>query len=157
MEHTIGIKSEYLSSIASILNVTLADEFLLYTKTLNAHWNIEGPDFFEKHKYFESQYEELIEIMDALAERIRTIDHFALATLKGFLQVTHLSEESAPYNDSKSFIKVLLNDHESIIIYLRRNIRSFADEFHDQGTSDFITGILEKHEKMAWMLREQLK
>ncbi|HKC37121.1 MAG TPA: DNA starvation/stationary phase protection protein [Chitinophagaceae bacterium] len=157
MEHTMGIKPENLSKAAAQLNIFLADEFLVYTKTNNAHWNTEGRDFYEKHKFYEMQFEELDKIIDDLAERIRTLSHYAVATLKRFLQLTHLSEAPEEMNDSMGFVKELLADHESIIIHFRENIGRFANEFDDQGTSDFITGILERHEKMAWMLREQLK
>ena len=157
MEHTMGIKPEDLSKTAAQLNIFLADEFLLYTKTKNAHWNSQGPDFYEKHKFYEMQFEELDKIIDDLAERIRTLGHYAAATLKRFLQLTHLTEAPENTNDSMDFINELLADHESIIIHFRENISRFSNEFHDQGTSDFITGIMERHEKMAWFLREQLK
>jgi len=157
MEHAIGIKSENVSMVAAQLSIFLADEFLLYTKTKKAHWNTEGRDFYEKHKFYEMQFEELDKIIDDLAERIRTLDHYPPATLKRFLELTHLNEENSTTNESISFVKELLADHESIIIHFRENIGRFADEFHDQGTSDFITGVMERHEKMAWMLREQLK
>jgi starvation-inducible DNA-binding protein len=157
MEHTIGIKEENRSHSAAVLNVFLADEFLLHTKTRNAHWNVEGADFLDKHKFFEEQFEQLDDIMDSLAERIRTLDHYASATLRLFLRLTHLTEEADQKNDSKGFIKILVGDHESLIINFRKYIARFANEFHDQGTSDFITGIMEKHEKMAWLLREHLR
>jgi len=130
---------------------------LLYTKTKNAHWNIEGPDFYDKHKFFEVQYKQLDDIMDNLAERIRILGHYASTTLKRFLQLTHLSEEFDHETDSRGFVKALLTDHESIIIHYRKNIGRFANEFNDQGTADFISGVMEEHEKMAWMLNEHLK
>ena len=157
MQPNIGIKPENLTAVAKTLSTFLADEFLLYTKTRNAHWNVEGPDFHDKHKFFESQYEELDEIMDEVAERIRILGHYAPATLKDFLQLTHLTEQIRSKNDSQGFIKELLGDHESIIVFLRENIKRFADELNDAGTSDFITGIMETHEKMAWMLRSHLR
>lgn len=157
MQHTMGIKPESISNVATLLNIFLADEILVSTKTRNAHWNVEGSDFLEKHKLFEDQYEQLDEIIDAMAERIRTIGHYAPATIKLFLQLTRLSETMHQGNDSRGFIKELLSDHESIIFHIRENIDRIANEFHDQGTSDFITGIMERHEKMAWVLREHLK
>jgi len=51
----------------------------------------------------------------------------------------------------------LLGDHQSIIEFLRGNVNEFAEAHKDAGTSDFITGLLEKHEKIAWMLRSHLK
>jgi starvation-inducible DNA-binding protein len=129
----------------------------LYTKTKRAHWNVEGPDFYNKHLFFEQQYDAIDEIVDTVAERIRSLGHYTPATLKNFLALTHLTEELQEKNDSNGFIKELLLDHESIIIYLRENINNIANEFQDAGTSDFITGLVETHEKMAWMLRAHLK
>jgi len=157
MTPNIGITDNNRQSIATELSKILADEYVLYTKTRNAHWNIEGPDFHDKHKFFEAQFEQLDEFVDSVAERIRTIGHYAPATLKQFLSLTHLSEQSRTTNDSKGFITELLNDHESIIIHLRENINRFANDLADLGTSDFITGLMEDHEKMAWFLRSHLK
>ncbi|HJT72442.1 MAG TPA: DNA starvation/stationary phase protection protein [Chitinophaga sp.] len=157
MEPNIGIKQEFLSQIALELSKILADEFVLYTKTRNAHWNVEGPDFHSTHIFFEKQYEELDEIMDSVAERIRALGHYAPATLKEYLSLTHLSEQSRSSNDSLGFIRELLADHESLVIHLRENINRFANDWHDLGTSDYITGLMETHEKMAWMLRAHLR
>jgi starvation-inducible DNA-binding protein len=157
MKANIGIKQENISKVAEVLTKVLADEFVLYTKTKRAHWNVEGPDFYNKHLFFEQQYDAIDEIVDTVAERIRSLGHYTPATLKNFLALTHLTEELQEKNDSNGFIKELLLDHESIIIYLRENINNIANEFQDAGTSDFITGLVETHEKMAWMLRAHLK
>jgi len=157
MNPQIGISKENLTQVAHALNGLLADEFLLYLKTRNAHWNIEGSDFHAMHKFFEEQYEQLDGMMDDVAERIRVLGHYAPATMRAYLQLTHLTEQSRDKNDSAGFIKELLGDHESVITTLRENINSFANELNDAGTSDFITGLMEAHEKMAWMLRAHLK
>ena len=92
MDTLIGITNDNRTASALILSKLLADEFVLYTKTRNAHWNIEGADFYSKHLFFEQQYTELDEIMDNVAERIRSLGHYAPATLANFLALTHLSE-----------------------------------------------------------------
>jgi len=157
MKPNIGISAENLAKVAHAMNIILADEYLLYTKTRNAHWNVEGPDFHSKHVFFEAQYGELDDIMDSVAERIRTLGHYAPATLQSFLSLTHISEVLHERNDSAGFIAELLTDHESLIIHLRENINFFANELKDLGTSDYVTGLMERHEKMAWMLRAHLK
>jgi starvation-inducible DNA-binding protein len=157
MNASIGITPANLQAVATELSKLLADEFVLYTKTRNAHWNVEGPDFHTKHIFFEKQYEQLDETMDSVAERIRQLGHYAPATLQRFLQLTHLTEKLGQPNDSLGFIRELLTDHENIIIFLRGNINRFANEYGDAGTSDFITGLMEEHEAMAWMLRAHLK
>jgi len=156
MGNIIGITEENRKAVSVELSKLLADEYVLYTKTRNAHWNVEGADFHSMHVFFESQYNELDEIMDSVAERIRTIGHYAPATLKSFLDLTHLTEKIGDKNNSLAYIKELLGDHESIIEFLRGNIEPFANKYHDLGTSDYITGLMETHEKMAWMLRSHL-
>ena len=157
MNTNIGISPKNLEAVSTELSKLLADEFVLYTKTRNAHWNIEGSDFHSIHVFFEQQYNQLDEYMDSVAERIRQLGHYAPATLQSFLALTHLTEKLGEKNDSLGFIKELLIDHENIIIFLRENINRFANEYGDAGTSDFITGLMEKHEATAWMLRAHLK
>lgn len=156
MEAKIGISKEHLTEVAHSLSKILADEFVLYTKTRKAHWNIEGPDFYNKHLFFEQQYNLLEDIVDDVAERIRKLGHYAPATLKQFLELTHLSEDDREKNDSQGYIKMLLADHESIVIHIRENIDNYAGPLKDLGTSDFITGLMERHEDMAWKLRAHL-
>ncbi len=157
MKTDIGIKPANSAEVAHSLNRLLADEHLLYIKTRNAHWNVEGPDFLTIHRFFEEQYKQIESIIDDIAERIRTIGHYPEATLAGFLKETHLTEESREKNNSSGFMKSLLEDHQTIIIHLRENIERYATEWKDAGSSDFITGLMETHEKMAWMLRAHLK
>lgn len=156
MKNYIGISDENRQAVAVQLTKLLADEYVLYTKTRNAHWNVEGPDFHSMHLFFESQYEQLDEIMDGVAERIRSIGHFAPATLKSFLSLTHLTEVVDSKNDSLTFLKELLEDHFSIIEFIRGNIEPFASKYSDYGSSDYITGLMEQHEKLAWMLKAHL-
>jgi starvation-inducible DNA-binding protein len=156
MTNHIGISDANRKAVTKQLTHLLADEFILYTKTRRAHWNIEGPDFHSMHVFFESQYEQLEEFVDSVAERIRQLGHYAPATLKEFLALTRLTEKSDEKNDSQGFIKELLADHEDIVIFLRQNINAFANDYKDAGTSDYITGLMEDHEKMAWMLRAHL-
>ena len=157
MKPNIGITEANLKAVTGQLSKLLADEYVLYTKTRNAHWNVEGTDFHSMHVFFESQYGALEDILDSVAERIRTLGHYAPATLKSFLELTHLTEYSERKNDSLGFIKELLADHESIIEFIRGNINVFANDYKDLGTSDYITGLMEEHEKMAWMLRSHLR
>ena len=152
----IGITEANRQAIATELAKILADETVLYIKTKNAHWNVEGADFYDKHKFFETQFGQLDDIIDGVAERMRSIGHYAPATLKSYLNLTHLTEQIREQNDSQGFNKELLEDHEIIIMGLRKYIKPFADDYHDLGTSDFITGLMETHEKMAWFLRSHI-
>ena len=156
MKPNIEIADKNLKEVATLLNTLLADEYVLYTKTRNAHWNIQGNNFMELHKLFESQYDALDIIIDDTAERVRALGHFALGSLKNFLQHTQLNEENENFTDQNHIIKTLLEDHESVIHSLRNHIPIVSDEFKDLGSADFMTGLMEQHEKIAWMLRSYL-
>jgi len=158
MKAQIGLSPKQTEVIAEVLEPLLADEFVLYLKTRNAHWNLEGPDFHTVHVYFEELYTELEGVIDEVAERLRKIGHYAPATLKQYLELTHLTEERAGKNDSLSYMKDLLSDHESIIIYLREKIGKLEKEVASAyGTTDYLTSLMEQHETTAWMLRSHLK
>jgi starvation-inducible DNA-binding protein len=53
-------------------------------------------------------------------------------------------------------VEDLLANHESIIRQLRQDVDAAGDQFHSADVADFLTGLLEEHEKMAWMLRAVL-
>jgi len=156
MKTKTGVKTENLIEVAKRLNHVLADEFILYVKTLNAHWNVEGKDFYSMHLFFEIQYKELIDIIDDVAERIRTLGHYAPATLSEFKELTHLTEQSRQNNNSSGFIETLLEDHISIIALLRGYTKDMESTLRDTGTNEFLSTLIETHEKMAWKLRSHL-
>ncbi|MDF2192858.1 Dps family protein [Paraflavitalea sp. CAU 1676] len=156
MKANIGLTEKNAQQIALILNKILADEMIVYSKTRNYHWNYEGDNFMEMHKFYEGQYEELAEVVDEVAERIRTLGHFAEGRLKEYLKLTDL-EEQAPTPDQQKQVKNLLDDHETMVRYIREQINITQDKLKDAGTADFLTGLMEKHEKWAWMLRSYLK
>ncbi len=153
MKTNIGLDEKDRSGSATILNHLLSDEFLLYTKTRNYHWNVTGRDFYELHKFFEEQYEALDEIMDEVAERVRSLGHFAFGTMEQFSKFSRLKESIADTTSAGDMLQHLLTDHETIIRHLREDQQLAAEKYHDAGTSDFLTGLMEQHEKMAWMLR----
>lgn len=148
-----GILKENSKNVAEILNQLLADEFILYTKTLNFHWNIEGSNFHSLHLFLDQQYNQLQTIIDSIAERIREIGHFAKGSMKEFMQIASLSEHPGEATVSENMIKLLVDDHDAIIRKTRCLVYDLEEEYDDAGSSDFIIGIMKEHEKMAWMLR----
>ena len=156
MAPNIGIADDRRDGVLRILTALLADEYVLYTKTRNYHWNVVGPQFNDLHKFFETQYDALNEVVDEVAERSRTLGGPAIGTLAEMLDHARLKEHAKQYPDAKQMLANLLADHEAIVRTLRGDVAATMDKFDDAGTSDFLTGLMEKHEKMAWMLRSFL-
>ncbi len=156
MKTNIGIEDKNRKEVVSILNTLLSGEYVLYTKTRNFHCNIIGPQFNDLHKFFESQYEELDGIVDDVAERARALGARAFGSLSEFLKASSIKERPGEVLDARGMLSQLLSDHEMIIRSLRVELKS-CESYGDTGTSDFLTGLMEKHEKMAWMLRSFLE
>jgi len=157
MEPKIDLPEAARTAVCGLLNALLSDEYLLYTKTRNYHWNVSGPQFHDLHKFFEAQYEELDDAVDDIAERVRSLGGRSEGTLTGFLKHARLKETPSGDLTWSQMIGGLLADHEAMIRALRRDADTCAEAHHDAGTNDFLVGLMEQHEKMAWMLRSCLE
>lgn len=153
MTPNLGISESNREQTVKILNALLADEYVLYTKTRNYHWNVVGPQFNDLHKFFEGQYEALNEVVDDVAERARSLGGKAYGTLAEFSQHTRLKEQPGKQPPALTMVATLQADHEAMVRTLRADLATVMEKHNDAGTSDFLTGLMEKHEEMAWMLR----
>ena len=116
-----------------------------------------GPQFNDPHRLFERQYEEIEQVVDEVAKRVRALGGMAHGTMTEFLQHTHLKERPGEYPQARDMIASLLADHETLIRQLRGDLAVCLDKHGDGGTSDFPTGLMERHEKTAWMLHAFLE
>ena len=123
----------------------------------NYHWNVVGPQFNDLHKFFEAQYEALDAIIDEVAERARALGGRAVGTLAEFTKLARLKEYPGRLPSAREMLRDLLADHEALIRILRRDLDVAMARHGDAGSSDFLTGLTEQHEKMAWMLRSFLE
>jgi starvation-inducible DNA-binding protein len=153
----IGLNEEQRTGVAGLLRQTLADEFVLYTKTRKYHWNVEGPHFHDLHKLFESQYESIDETIDEVAERIRSLGLYSTGSFTEFTADARLKDDAGPQITATQMLQNLLQDHEALIRSLRQDLATANDKFGDAGNQDFLTGLLEDHEKAAWILRSLLR
>ena len=156
MKPQIGISEKNLDSVISLLSMALSNEMTLYIKTRKAHWNIIGESFMELHKLFENQYKQLEQSIDEVAERIGKLGGNTIGTMHEYSKLATIKEAPGKYPSSKEMIKELLKDHETIIIQYRKDIEECSAKYKDAGTTDFITGLMEQHETIAWTLRRYL-
>lgn len=152
----IGISQDNRSKVVEILTLLLADEHVLYLKLRNYHWNVEGMFFAPLHVLFEEQYDKLADSIDDIAERIRSLGYYAKGSMEEFKAMARLAESDHLSGDAKKMLQNLLLDHEMIIKVLRNDVDATMDTYKDAGTADFLTALMEMHEKMAWMIRSHL-
>ena len=153
MAINIGLTDEQRQGVINILNQVLADAYLLLIKTKKYHWDVVGPQFRSLHTLWEEHYEALTENIDACAERARALGGYPLGTAEGFLKHASLREHPGDLPNAREMVSRLAKDHEQVIRNLRQSVDQCSAEFHDEGTADFLTGLMEQHEEMAWMLR----
>lgn len=149
----IGLTEEQRQGVINLLNQDLADAYLLLVKTKKFHWDVVGPQFRSLHELWEEHYQTLTETIDSVAERVRALGGYPVGTMEGFLKIATLKEEGGTVPTATGMVSRLVDDHEQIIRNLREHIDQCSDNFHDEGTADFLTGLMEGHEEMAWMLR----
>jgi starvation-inducible DNA-binding protein len=153
----IGISASNVQGVVAILSRLLADEHVLYMRLRNYHWNVVGMSFGSLHELFEEQYDAIADEIDEIAERIRSLGAIAPGTLTEYLQTATLAEQPGQLPDDRGMVAQLTADHEAIIRHLRRDIRATDEQYDDIGTSDYLTGLMEKHEKYAWLLRAHIE
>jgi starvation-inducible DNA-binding protein len=150
-----GINEKDRKKIAEGLSHLLADSYSLYLKTHYFHWNVTGPMFNSLHLMFETQYNELALAVDAIAERIRSLDFYAPGTYSEFAKLSSIPEsESVP--KAQDMIKELVAGHEAVC-RTARSVFPAAEKASDEATADLLTQRLQIHEKTAWMLRSLLE
>ncbi|HRN77720.1 MAG TPA: DNA starvation/stationary phase protection protein [Candidatus Dependentiae bacterium] len=152
----IGLPQEARMQVAELLRTLLANEYVLYVKTQKFHWNVQGPLFGPLHKLFSEQYTQLAMFIDSIAERSLALGFKSIGTLQEFMQYTTIQEMPGQNPDDQEMIKELLQNHEMIIKQLRTNLE-ITSKLNDMGTNNFLNDLLEKHEKIAWMLRAHLQ
>lgn len=139
-----------------LLNTLLADEYLLYTKTRNAHWYMEQQSFTNLPRFIEKQVVSLDIIIDDIAERVLKIRYTVPISMRKFLKITRLSEwEDKDELEGDQIIKGLVGDHEKIIKILKEDIQALII-VNDIKNQEFLGSLVTKHEHIAKMLNASL-
>ena len=152
----IGISDKDREAIAKGLSRLLADTYTLYLTTHNFHWNVTGPMFNTLHTMFMTQYTELWNAVDPIAERIRSLGHFAPGSYAQFGKLTSLPDVPATPPKAAEMIRILVEGNEAVA-RTARELFPLADKASDEPTADLLTQRLTVHEQNAWMLRSLLE
>ena len=154
MEAKIGLPKKDLTKSIDNLTPLLANEMLLYVKTRKFHWNISGNSFMELHKLFETHYDLHEKTADEVAERISALGGKAIGSMKDFIKHGQIEENTDTSNTQKQMLDELMNDHEIVVVQIRKSINEIGEKTDDVVTDDFLTGILKIHENISWQLRK---
>ena len=151
----IGISEKDRAAIAGGLSRLLADTYTLYLTTHNFHWNVTGPMFNTLHQMFMTQYTELWNAVDPVAERIRSLGHAAPGSYAQFSMLASVPDVPVTPPKALEMVRILVQGHEAVA-RTARELFPLADQASDEPTADLLTQRLMVHEKTAWMLRSML-
>jgi starvation-inducible DNA-binding protein len=152
----IGIGDKDRAAIAAALSRLLADTYTLYLTTHNFHWNVTGPMFNTLHAMFMTQYTELWNAVDPIAERIRSLGHKAPGSYAQFGALASVPDAPAMPPKALEMVRLLVTGHEAVA-RTARSVFPLADKAGDEPTADLLTQRIAVHEQAAWMLRSLLE
>jgi starvation-inducible DNA-binding protein len=141
--------------LADNLKTLLASNFAYYLKAQQFHWNVEGPDFGELHKFLQKIYEDAYSAIDPTAEYIRYLDEYAPGSFERFSELTQISGQTK-IPRARLMIEELLANNQQMIDLLNQCFAA-AEQENQQGIADFVAGRLSQHGKYHWQLRSYLK
>ncbi|EKB14987.1 Dps family protein [Aeromonas veronii] len=154
MKSPIGLDTAQSQALAAELNKLLASYQILYMNVRGFHWNIRGNQFFELHLKFEEIYNDLLLKVDALAERILTLDGVPMHSFSEYLKVSAIPEQKG-LHDGRACVESLLESFRELLVAQRR-ILGHAAEAGDEGTASILSDYVQQQEKLVWMLRAYL-
>lgn len=142
------------AACAMALSKVLADTYVLYLKTHNFHWNVEGERFRSLHEMFEDQYRDMWGALDEIAERIRALGEYAPGTYAKFTELATIKEnETIP--SGQDMLRELIADNEAIAATLAEAIKTVQDA-GDEPSAGMLTDRQTAHEKQVWMMKAML-
>lgn len=139
-----------MKTLTASLSQLLANTYALYLKTQCYHWHVKGPHFSSLHALFESQYRQLSEAVDVIAERIRMIGSNAPASFSELNRLkTH--NDGDPNAAADLMVHDLLADHQALLTEIGE-VMAVAEHVGDEGTISLLGDRIVEHEKSAWIL-----
>ena len=141
--------------LADALKTLLASNFAYYLKAQQFHWNVEGPDFGQLHKFFQKIYEDAYSAIDPTAEYIRYLDDYVPGSFERFAELSEIQGQ-IKIPRARLMIEELLANNGQMIDLLNRCFAE-AEQENQQGIADFVSQRLSQHGKYQWQLRSYLK
>jgi starvation-inducible DNA-binding protein len=142
-------------NLADSLKHLLANSYSFVIKAQQFHWNVEGPDFPQYHKFFGKIYSEVYASLDKTAEYIRTLDSYTPGSMERFIELSDIKGQTMIPRAELMFAE-LLADNEKIQ-YCLTDCMGHAKNENNYGIENYIAERMDAHAKHGWMLKATLK
>lgn len=141
--------------LSDLLKTYLASTFAYYLKAHMFHWNVEGPDFGELHKFLSKIYEDAFDAVDPIAEYIRTTEEYAPGSFERFQELSQIQGQTKVPR-ARLMLEELLADTETMKGLSKQVFDASTQEGRDD-VANFAADRLAQHGKYAWQLKSYLK
>jgi starvation-inducible DNA-binding protein len=147
------IRPDAVKDITGALNALLADVFALYLKTKNFHWHMTGPHFRDYHLLLDEQADQIFEITDPIAERVRKIGGTTIRSIGHISRLQRLSDNDADYVDPRDMLSELREDNKSLVISMQA-AHDLCGEANDVATTSLLEVWIDEAQRRVWFLFE---
>ena len=138
------------------LNQLLADTITIRDLYKKSHWQVAGPTFYQLHLLFDKHYDEQVELVDSIAERIQLLGGVSLAMAADVAEETQIERPPRGREEVPVQLSRLLDAHQ-VIIREARALARRATQLGDDGTNDLaLSEVLRSNELQTWFLSEHL-
>ena len=139
--------------ISAALNGILADVFALYVKTKNFHWHMSGPQFRDYHLLLDEQADQLFEMTDPVAERVRKLGGITIRSIGQIARTQRIPDNDADYVQPADMLAELGDDNRTLASRLRQ-VHNVCEEHGDVATASLLEVWLDETERRSWFLFE---
>lgn len=151
-----GLDTRKLGRIVEDLNQLLADTMTIRDLYKKHHWQVVGPTFYQLHLLFDKHYDEQVELVDQIAERIQLLGGLSIAMAPDVAEMTRVERPPRGREAVPVQISRLLDAHELILRFAHEAAKR-ADEAGDDGTNDLlVSDVIRTNELQVWFLSEHL-
>lgn len=138
------------------LNLLLADSSTLRDLYKKSHWQVTGPTFYQLHLLFDKHFNEQVELVDEIAERVQLLGGISIAMAHDVAETTRIERPPKGREEVPVQLSRLLDAHQ-IIIGNCRKLAERADKIGDAGTNDLVVSdVLRTNELQVWFLSQHL-
>jgi starvation-inducible DNA-binding protein len=151
-----GLQSEKVRNISSVMNALLADVFALYVKTKNFHWHMSGPHFRDYHLLLDEQSEQIFDMTDDIAERVRKVGGVTVHSIGEIARLQRIHDNDENYVDPQEMLRELHRDNMSLVESMRA-AHEVTDRAGDFATTSLLENWIDESERRAWFLFESTR
>ncbi|CDM62559.1 MULTISPECIES: Dps family protein [Rhizobium] len=151
-----GLSQEAVKDISAGATALLADVFALYLKTKNFHWHMSGANFRDYHLLLDEHGDQLFEITDPLAERVRKLGGETLRSIGEISRLQRIKDNDAEFVHPHEMLAELRDDNGALVASMR-SLHDTCDEHSDVATASLLENWIDEGERRVWFLFEILR